>query len=69
LLRVASSEPKRCSDKPSHLSAVEHPFRVLKRQFGFAKVRYRGLFKNEQHLFTRFALVNLCLAKTLFEPA
>ena len=34
-------------------SAVEHPFRVLKRQFGFGKVRYRGLFKNEQHLFTR----------------
>jgi hypothetical protein len=28
-------------------SAVEHPFRVLKRQFGHTKVRYRGLFKNE----------------------
>jgi IS5 family transposase len=21
---------------------VEHPFRVIKRQFGFVKVRYRG---------------------------
>jgi len=50
-------------------SAVEHPFRVLKRQFGFGKVRYRGLFKNEQHLSTQFALVNLYLARTLFEPA
>jgi len=27
---------------------VEHPFRVLKCQFGYRKVRYRGLFKNEQ---------------------
>ena len=25
---------------------VEHPFRVLKRQFGFTQVRYRGLKKN-----------------------
>ena len=50
-------------------SAVEHPFRVLKWQFGFGKVRYRGLFKNEQHLFTQFALVNLYLARTLLEPA
>ena len=38
-------------------SAVEHPFRVLKRQFGYTKVRYRGLFKNEQHLFSQFVLV------------
>ena len=37
-------------------SAVEHPFRVLKRQFGYLKVRYRGLFKNEQDLFTHFDL-------------
>ena len=33
-------------------SAVEHPFRVLKRQFGYTKMRYRGLFKNEPHLFS-----------------
>jgi transposase, IS5 family len=25
---------------------VEHPFRVIKRQFGYTKVRYRGLAKN-----------------------
>ena len=50
-------------------TAVEHPFRDLKRQFGFGKVRYRGLFKNEQHLFTQFALVNLYISMTLFEPA
>jgi IS5 family transposase len=29
---------------------VEHPFRIVKRQFGYAKTRYRGLFKNAQQL-------------------
>ncbi len=29
---------------------VEHPFRVIKRQFGHVKVRYRGLRKNTQQL-------------------
>jgi len=38
---------------------VEHPFRILKRIFGFAKVRYRGLWKNHQWLCAAFALVNL----------
>jgi IS5 family transposase len=49
-------------------SAVEHPFRVLERQFGHTKVRYRGLFKNKQ-LFSQFALVNLYLARRLIVPA
>jgi IS5 family transposase len=49
-------------------SAVEHPFRVLKRQFGYTKVRYRGLFKNERHLFSQFALVNLYLARHVIAP-
>jgi IS5 family transposase len=42
---------------------VEHPFRVLKCQFGFTKVRYRGLAKNTAQLQTLFALVNLSLAR------
>jgi len=42
---------------------VEHPFRVLKRQFGFAKVRYRGLKKNTAQLFTLFALSNLWMVR------
>ncbi len=29
---------------------VEHPFRILKRIFGFEKVRYRGIQKNHQRL-------------------
>jgi len=40
---------------------VEHPFRILKRIFGFEKVRYRGLKKNHQRLCACFALVNLYL--------
>lgn len=38
---------------------VEHPFRVIKRQFGYVKTRYRGLAKNRAQLFTLFALGNL----------
>ena len=37
----------------------EHPFRILKRQFGYTKVRYRGLDKNIAQLYTLFALGNL----------
>jgi IS5 family transposase len=40
---------------------VEHPFRILKRVFGFTKVRYRGLWKNHQWICAAFALVNLYL--------
>lgn len=40
---------------------VEHCFRVLKRVFGFDKVRYRGIAKNHHRLCANFALVNLYL--------
>jgi IS5 family transposase len=40
---------------------VEHPFRILKRVFGFDKVRYRGLLKNHNRLCACFALGNLYL--------
>ncbi len=49
-------------------SAVEYPFRVLKRQSGYTQVRYRGLFKNEHHVFSQFALVNLYLARHTNAP-
>ncbi len=42
---------------------VEHPFRVIKRQFGFTKARYRGLAKNTAQLTTPFALSNLWMAR------
>jgi IS5 family transposase len=42
---------------------VEHPFRVIKRQFGYTKVRYRGLKKNTLQLKTLFALSNLWMVR------
>ena len=42
---------------------VEHPFQIVKRRFGYAKVRYRGLRKNLAKLEILFALANLVLAK------
>lgn len=44
-------------------SKVEHPFRVVKRQFGYTKVRYRGLAKNAGQLNVLFALSNLWMAR------
>lgn len=44
-------------------SRVEHPFRVLKRQFGYIKTRYRGLAKNRAQLFSLFALGILYLVR------
>ena len=49
--------------KASIRAKVEHPFRVVKRQFGFARVRYRGLKKNTLQLKTLFALSNLWMAR------
>ncbi len=50
--------------KASIRAKVEHPFRVIKRQFGHVKVRYRGLRKNTAQLTTLFALSNLWMART-----
>jgi len=49
--------------KASVRAKAEHPFRVIKRQFGFTKVRYRGLAKNTAQLETLFALSNLWMAR------
>lgn len=42
---------------------VEHPFRVIKRQFWHVKVRYRGLAKNTAQLHTLFVLSNLWMVR------
>jgi transposase, IS5 family len=44
-------------------SKVEHVFQVMKLKFGFVKVRYRGLKKNEHRLFVTCALVNIVLSR------
>ena len=63
-----SSEIDALVDKIEKLKAsvrakVEHPFRVIKRQFGHVKVRYRGLKKNTAQLVTLFALSNLWMVR------
>jgi len=49
-------------------AVVEHPFRVIKRQFGFTKVRYRGLKKNTGQIVTLFALSNLWMVRHRLVP-
>ena len=47
---------------------VEHSFRVIKRQFGYTKVRYRGLAKNAAQVLTLFALSNLWMTRRQLMP-
>ena len=49
--------------KASIRARVEHPFRVIKCQFGLMKVRFRGLAKNTSHVITLFALSNLWMVR------
>lgn len=49
--------------KASTRAAVEHPFRVVKRQFGHTKARYRGMAKNGAQVVTLFAMANLWMAR------
>jgi len=46
------------SRKASVRAKVEHPFLIVKRDFGFTKTRYRGLAKNRNHLHMLFASAN-----------
>ena len=67
--RGSSSKPlteyqrfiNRC--RSSSRARGEHAFHVVKRLWGFAKVRYRGLAKNTARLFSAFALANLYLLR------
>lgn len=58
-VRVQKEEHRKASVR----AKVEHPFRVIKRQFGLVKVRFRGLAKNTAHVITLFALSNLWMAR------
>jgi len=49
--------------KSSVRAKVEHPFLVIKRIFGFAKTRYRGLEKNANRVFVTCALTNLYMVR------
>jgi transposase, IS5 family len=55
--------------KASVRARVEHPFRVIKQQFGYAKVRYRGLAKNTARLTMLFAMSNLWMVRKAIHAA
>jgi IS5 family transposase len=66
--KIKRAKLKRATEKLETLKAkmrarVEHPFRVVKRQFGFMKVRFKGLAKNTAQVITLFALSNLWMAR------
>jgi IS5 family transposase len=55
---------KRFNHRMSSVRArVEHIFRVIKRQFGYTKVRYKGIAKNAAQVFSLIGLTNLYLAR------
>ena len=56
---LAEADKETNRRKSSVRSKVEHPFLTLKRIWGFAKVRYRGLAKNANRAFAILALINL----------
>jgi transposase, IS5 family len=62
--RALSEYDRRLNRQRSATRArCEHAFHVVKRLWGFTKVRYRGLAKNTARLFTAFALANLYLVR------
>lgn len=61
--KLSDMDKARNRNKSKVRAKVEHVFGIMKRQFGYNKVRYRGLEKNAHAVFTKCALVNLVLAK------
>lgn len=66
--KLTELERRKNCNKSKVRAKVEHAFGIMKRQFGFTKVRYRGLEKNANHTFTNCALVNLVMAKNRLLP-
>lgn len=60
---LSSSQKKRNHKHSSIRARVEHVFRVIKRQFGFTKTRYRGLMKNAVQVNMLVGLANLYLLR------
>ena len=52
-------------------SKVEHPFLIVKKYFGYAKARYKGLYKNAQRLYILFGCANMlmCIRAGRWRPA
>jgi IS5 family transposase len=60
---LSSSQLKRKRRHAANRAKVEQVFRVLKCQFGYRKVRYRGIDKNGAQVFALLALATLFLAR------
>ena len=60
---LSSSQKKRNRKQSSIRARVEHVFRVIKRQFGFTKTRYRGLAKNAAQVNMLVGLANLYMLR------
>lgn len=60
---LSEADNARNRSKSKVRAKVEHPIGVIKRVFGFSKVRYRGLAKNAHHLMVSCALANLFMAR------
>lgn len=59
---MSTKKPSQINTTKSPVRAkMDHSFRMLKRLFGFDKVRSRGIKKYHLSLYACFALVNLCL--------
>jgi hypothetical protein len=58
-IRVDEQQKRKNRTKVKVRAKVEWPFRILKRVFGFIKVRYRGLKKNHEWLCAAFASINI----------
>lgn len=61
--KLSSAQKKRNKKHASIRAKVEHPFRILKCQFGYRKTRYRGIKKNAAQVFSLMALANLYHAR------
>ena len=61
--KLTEADRARNRTKSRVRAKVEHVFGVMKGQFGYTKVCYKGLDKNAQAVFTKCALVNLVMAK------
>ena len=62
LLDKSGAEEAAEKRKASVRAKVEHPFLYVKRHFGYAKVRYRGLAKNTQRIALLLGFSNLLIA-------
>ncbi len=67
---AAMAGPDRAGEsrKASERAKVEHPFLIVKRDFGFTKTRYRGMAKNLNHLNVLFASANWVMRARAVAP-